>query len=67
MILKIIFVRGLLNLKMEFVVKILNIRLYLYDCKKEIKKSCLAKLLKLALITQKLCLVKDGEIKVLLK
>ena len=36
MILKFIFVRGLLNCEMESVVKILIIKMFLFDCKKEI-------------------------------
>ena len=62
-----LFDRGLLNLKIESVVKILIIKLFLFDCKKEIKKSYLVKLLKFDVIILKLCLVKVGEIKVLLK
>jgi hypothetical protein len=62
-ILKFVFVRGLLNLKIEFVVKILNIRLFLFDCKKEIKKSYLVNLLKFDVIILKLCLVKVGEMR----
>jgi hypothetical protein len=39
MILKVIFVRGLLNLKMEYGVKILINKMFLFDCKKETLKS----------------------------
>ena len=50
MILKFIIDRGLLNLKIALVVKILIIKLFLFNCKKETLKSSLVKLLKLALI-----------------
>jgi hypothetical protein len=60
-----LFERGLLNLKVEFVVKILIIKLFLFNCKKEALKSYLVKLLKLAIVIIKMCLVRDGEIKIL--
>ena len=48
-------------MKIESVVKILIIKLFLFDCKKEIKKSYLVKLKNIVMVMQKLCLVKVGE------